>query len=260
MNVYVAGALWVLGVAAASVVVTILVHRFTHDSRNADDAVTGVFTIVAGLQAVLLAFVLISLFDTVSTVREDSHTEANGLTAVYWASDSLPAPAREQLQDLSRSYAATVVEREWPSMRVGEPAGGSGWELLERMRVAIDGAPAETDWQQERKSEAASQLWGVYEARQARLTAAGHAGVSTVVWLALIAGSVLSISLPYLFDVPKLLTHAMIVGTLAGTIALLMFAIYQLQNPFSGGAQVEPDAFSSAIDRMISGARDRRLG
>jgi hypothetical protein len=254
MNVYVAGAVWVLGVVAAAAVVTILVHRFTHDSRNANDAISGVFTIVAGLQAVLLAFVLISLFDMVSNVREDSHTEANGLTAVYWASDSLPAPAREQLQDLSRSYLTTVVDREWPSMREGEPIGGSGWELLERMRVTLDDAPAESQWQQERKSEAASQLWGVYEARQARLTAAGHAGVSTVVWLALIVGSVLSISLPYLFDVPKLITHAIIVSTLAGTIALLMFAIYQLQNPFSGGAQVEPDAFSAAIDRMIGRA------
>lgn len=255
MNVYVTGALWVLGVAAIAAAMTVLVHRFTKDTRDAGDAVTSVFTIVAGLQAVLLAFVLISLFDAVSTVREDSHTEANGLTAIYWASDSLPASARDQLQDLSRSYAATVVEREWPSMQAGEPVSGAGLELLERMRATIDRAPAESDWQQERRSEAASQLWGVYEARQARLTTAGNAGVSTVVWLALIVGSILSIALPYLFDVPKLLTHAMIVGTLAGTIALLMFAIYQLQNPFSGGAQIEPDAFSSAINRMIEPAK-----
>ncbi|SFB43719.1 Protein of unknown function [Amycolatopsis marina] len=251
MNVYVTGALWVLGVAAAAAAVTFLVHRFTRNSRNADEAVTGVFTIVAGLQAVLLAFVLISLFDAVSSVRDGSHTEANGLTAVYWASDSLPAPAREQLQDLSRSYVHTVVEQEWPSMREGEAVGGPGWDLLERMRSTIDGAATRTDWQQDRKAEAAGQLWGVYEARQARLTAAGNAGISTVVWLALVVGSILSVALPYLFDVPKLLTHALIVGTLAGTIALLMFAIYQLQNPFSGGAQVAPDAFSSAVDRMV---------
>jgi len=251
MNLYVVGAVWVLGVTAVAAVVTILVHRFSPGPRDANDAVTGVFTIVAGVQAVLLAFVLISLFDTVSSVEGDSHTEANALVAVYWASDSLPSPAREQIQELCRSYADTVVEQEWPSLQEGAPVAGTGWDLIERMRVAIDGAPAESDWQQQRKSEAASQLWAVYEARQARLTAAtGGTGVSTVVWLALIVGSILSISLPYLFDVSKLVTHMVIVGALAATIALLMFSIYQLQNPFSGGALVQPDAFSSAIDRM----------
>jgi hypothetical protein len=251
MNIYVAGAAWVLAVAALAAVVTILVHRLGHGDRNANDAVNGVFTIVAGLQAVLMAFVLISLFDTVSSVRDGSYAEANALVAVYWASDSLPAPSRDQIHELCRSYAKTVIDQEWSGMREGAPVGGPGWEQLERMRVAIDTAAADTDWQQERKSEAASQLWNVYEARQARLTSAGDAGISTVVWLALIIGSVLAISLPYLFDVPKVLTHALIVGTLAGTIALLMFSIYQLQNPFSGGARVEPDAFNSAVEQML---------
>jgi hypothetical protein len=248
MNIYVTGTAWVLGVAAVAAVATILVHRLSSSERNANDSITGVFTIVAGLQAVLMAFVLISLFDTARSITEDSYTEANALVAVHWASDSLPPPARDEIQELARSYARTVADQEWPSQREGAPVAGPGSDLLERMRVAIDGAPADGDWQQERKSEAASQLWAVYEARQARMNAAGDGGVTTVVWLVLVVGSVLSIALPYLFDVPKLITHMVIVGTLAATIALLMFSIYQLQNPFSG---VEPDAFDSAFEQML---------
>jgi hypothetical protein len=250
MSIYVAGALWVLGVAAAAAAATILVHRFSKGERSAGDALSGVFTIVAGVQAVLVAFVLISLFDMVSSVRNGSYTEANGLVGVHWASDSLPAPAKEQIQDQTRSYASTVIEQEWPSMREGAPVGGAGWDQLERIRVAIDTAATENDWQATRKSEAAGQLWRVYEARQARLTAAGNAGVSTVVWIALIVGSLLAMALPYLFDVPRLHVHMVVVGVFAGTIALLLFSIYQLQNPFSGGAQVEPDAFTSAVGQM----------
>lgn len=251
MNVYLAGALWVLGFAAVAAVVTILVHRHAPaEGRNGNEAVSGVFAIVGGLHAVLLAFVLISLFDTVSTVREGSHTEANALVAVYWAGDALPDPARTQIQDLARSYARTVIDQEWPSMREGERVDQAGWGILDRIRAAIDGAPAEEDWQQDRRAEAASQLWTVYEAREARLNAAGTGGVSAVVWIALIVGSVLSLSLPYLFDGPKLFTHMVIMVAMAGTVALLMFAIYQLQNPFSGGAQVEPDAFGAVIERF----------
>lgn len=254
MNVYVGGAGWVLGVAALAVAGTILFHRFRPaDASSGNDAIGTVFGLVGGLHAVVMAFVLISLFDTVSTVRDGAQSEANGLVAVYWASDSFSDPAKGQIQELSRTYARTVIDQEWPSMREGDPVAGPGWSLLDRIRAAIAAAPTESDWQIDRKTEAASQLWGVYEARQARLTAAGDSGVSTVVWIALIVGSILSISLPYLFDGPKVITHAILMAALAGTIALLLFAIYQLQNPFSGGAQVGPDAFNSVIERF--GAR-----
>jgi hypothetical protein len=251
MNLYLSGLIWVVGMAGAAGIGTILVHRYSSaEARSSNDAVSTVFSIVGGLHAVLMAFVLISLFDMVSTVRDGSHSEANSLVAVHWAADSLPEPARGQIQDLSKSYARTVIDQEWPKMRDGEAVSGPGWTILDRLRAAIDGAAAGSDWEQARKTEAASQLWNIYQARQARLTAAGSGGVSTVVWLALLVGSIMSISLPYLLDVRKVTTHIVLMSALAGAIALLLFAIYQLQNPFSGGAQVGPDAFNSVIDRF----------
>jgi hypothetical protein len=251
MNLYLSGILWVLGVAAAAAFVAFLVHRYTSgEGRSSNDAVGQVFTIVGGLNAVLMAFVLISLFDSVSTVRDGAYNEANSVVAIYWAGDALPEPARGEIKDLSRSYVRAVIDQEWPSMRDGQSIGGPGWALLDRLRTSIDRAPAESSWQEGRKSEAAGQLWNVYQARQTRLTSAGSDGVSTVVWLALLVGGVLTVALPYLLDGPNLLTRIIIISALAGTLALLMFAIYQLQNPFSGGARVEPDAFTSILDRF----------
>ena len=257
MNVYVGGALWVAGIAAAAAAGTILVRRHTaQEGRSGNEAIGTVFALVGGLHAVVLAFVLISLYDTVSTVRDGSYTEANNLVAVYWAGDTLPEPARGQIQDLARSYRRTVIDQEWPDMRAGTPVTGPGSVLLDRLRAAINAAPAGDDWQRDRRTEANNRLWGVFQARQARLAAAEHNGVSTVVWIALIVGSILSISLAYLFDGPRLLTHMIMMASLAGTIALLLYAIYRLQNPFSAGALVAPDAFISIIDRFAVG----RLG
>ena len=253
MSLYVSGIIWVAGVAVLAAVGTILIHRFTRaDLRSSNDALGQVFTIVGGLHAVLVAFVLISLFDGVSSARESAQTEANSLVAVYWAADSLPDPARGQIQDLAKNYARTVIDQEWSKMTESEAVPGTGWTILDRLRAAIDGAPADGDWQSARKTEAASQLWNIYQSRQARLTSAGSNGVSTVVWIALIVGTFMSIGLAYLLDVQRLATHLILVSTLAAAIALLLFAIYQLQNPFSGGARINPDAFRSAIDRFTS--------
>ena len=137
-------------------------------------------------------------------------------------------------------------------MREGGPVGRQGWTVLERIRTAIDGAPAEGDWQQARKTEAASQLWNVYQARQVRLNSAGS-GVSAVVWFAILVGSVMSIGLMFMFGGPGVYSYAVIVSMLSGAIALLLFAIYQLQNPFSGGANIGPDAFVAALSRLSRG-------
>jgi hypothetical protein len=253
MNIYVTGAIFVLGVGIVAAFVTIPVRRYSpKEGRSGNEALGTVFAIVGGLSAVILAFVLISLFDSVATARDGSYTEANSLVAVYWAAGSLPEPQRGQIQETSRTYARTVIDQEWPAMRGGSAINDGGWALLDKIRASIDAAQTDSDWQNDRKTEAASQLWNVYQARQARLTAAGSSGVSAVVWIALVAGSILSLALPYLFDGPKLGTHMTIMFSLAATIALLMFAIYQLQNPFSGGARVEPTAFTSIIDRLVT--------
>jgi hypothetical protein len=252
VNIYLSGLIWILGAACIVVLGVVLVHRFRpeHGVEGHNEAVGHVFVLVGGLQAVLVAFVLISLFDSVSTVREGSYTEANALVAIDWASDSLPEPSRTKIQQLTSSYTHSVINNEWPSMREAAQVNGAGWDQLSQLRAAIADAQVEEDWAVDRKIEAANQLWTVFQARQTRLDISGGTGVSTVVWFALVLGSLISVSLAYLFRGTGLLTHAVIVGTLAATITLLMFAIYQLQNPFSGGAHIDPIAFQSALDRL----------
>lgn len=251
MNIYVTGTIWVLGAAVLTGVIAFLVRRQRVDEdRDQDTSMAStVFTLVGGLHAVLLVFVLIALFDATSTAEDDAVREADGLVAISWAGDSLPEPARTRIHELCQSYAATVVEQEWPRMREGEQVEGDGWAKLDDLRLAIEQVPPADDWQQDRKAEAANQLWEVYQARQDRLNAIGS-GVSTVVWFALILGSLMSMALPYLFGATKLRAYVVTVSILGATIALLLFAIFQLQNPFSGGASVEPEAFEAALDRL----------
>ena len=254
MNIYVSGAIWVFGSALVFVAVAYLLHRrnpATNRSSNNDSA-SNVFTIVGGLQAVLIAFVLISLFDNVSTVSTDSFTEANGIVAVYWDADSLPAPAKTRIQQLCLDYTNTVINTEWSQLAGGATAvTGPGWQQLQSLHAAITDAAVSNDdnWRLNEKTDAANQLWQVFQARQSRLDAASG-GVSLVVWLAMVVGSLLTLALAYLFGGAKLVPHMIMVGVLAGTIALLLFAVYQMQDPFTGGAAVGPDAFTSALNRL----------
>lgn len=244
------GVLWVGAVAGVAAVVALLSRRLAGERQEQDNTANStVFTLVGGLHAVLLVFVLIALFDSTNTAQDDSYREANSLVAVSWAGEALPEPARSRIQDLTRQYARTVIEQEWPQMRDGQQVDNTGWAQLDDMLLAVQQAETTDDWQQQQRGEAAARLWEVYQARQDRLNASGD-GVSLIVWFALIAGSLVAVTLPYLFSGTTLGTHIVVTASMAATIALLLFAIYQLQNPFSGGAQVDPDAFQAALDRL----------
>lgn len=253
MNIYLAGVLWVLGAAAVAGIAAYVIRRIGETDGIVDnnEAAGQVFTIVGGLHAVLIAFVLISLFDAARVAEDDAFQEADGLVAAYWATESLGEPVRSQMHDLAVSYATRVVEQEWPTMQADSgDVGDDGWSELEQMRSAVAKAPVSEFWQNDQKTEAVGKLWQVYEARQARLDAASSDSVKTVVWFAMIAGSLMSISLPLVFGGPRPRVHIFIVSVLAGTLALLLFATAQLQNPYGGGAAIEPEAFEAAIARL----------
>lgn len=252
MSTYLAGLLWVGGAALVTAALTYVIRRYSDpETRDANsEASNQIFTIVAGLHAVLLAFVLIALFDAVADAEDSAYREADGLVAATWAGDAISPTVGEEVRTLSRSYVTTVIDDEWPAMRRGEEVSDTGWEQLDRLRRVVAQAPAEDSWQIDRKTEAATKLWDVYEARQARLDAAGG-GVSAVMWFVLCIGTVLAVFLPLLFGGgPKRRTHIIVTATLAATLTLLLYATYQLQNPFAGGADVAPDAFQAAIARF----------
>lgn len=252
MNIYVSGLLWVSGAALAAAVVAYLIRRIgaTEGTVENNEAAGQVFTLVGGLQAVLVAFVLISLFDGASAAEDGSYTEADSLVAAVWASESLSEEARADITAQTRSYVDTVVNEEWPRMRSGEGVSDRGWDELSELRRLVAAAPAGDEWSIDQKTEASQQLWAAYQARQDRLNTATGGGVNSVVWFAMVAGAVMSLALPLLFGGPKPVTHILIVSTLAATMTLLLFATQQLQNPYSGGAEVEPTAFVSALDRL----------
>lgn len=248
MNVYLIGLLWVVGAAGVAVLLMVAIRRFiSHEHRHAgDEAANRVFTVVAGLEAVLAAFVLIDVYTAVDTARTDSYHEADSLVAVYWDADLLPATPKDQIQQLIRQYTATVVNEEWPAMRDGDPVAETGKAQLDRIHDAIAAVVPDTQPEEDRQTQISNDLTTVYSDRQERLDAADTT-VSSIVWLALIVGAVLSIGLTCLFGGQKIRTHLIIAATLAGTLAALLYATYELQNPFGGSVQVSAEAFSSAL-------------
>ncbi|MFD2422509.1 bestrophin-like domain [Amycolatopsis pigmentata] len=256
MNVYVSGFLWVVCAVIAGALIAYSVRRYGLDEgrRDNNDAAGQAFTIIGGLHAVVVAFVLISLFDAAVQARERANVEARSLVAATWAANSLPGSVPGQVRELAKDYARTVVRQEWPHMQQGTEIPGEGWALLDQMRTTVESAvpvvQPGNDWMVRRKVEAQADLVEVYQIRQARLNAVKDNQVGSVLWFVLAVGSLIFVLLPNLFGGTKPITHIIIVSALAAATALLCFAIYQLQNPYGGGTKTGPEPFNQAIERL----------
>jgi hypothetical protein len=72
----------------------------------------------------------------------------------------------------------------------------------------------------------------------------------TVLWVVLIVGGIVTVGFAYLFGMENSWAHALMVGSLAGVIALVLFTIAAMDHPFSGGARVGPEAFELVLKRF----------
>src|SRR5215217_1320185 len=97
---------------------------------------------VAGvIYAVLLALVVIAVFEEFQAANETVEQEANAVAEIFWLGNRLPEPEGTHIQELCRSYAEEVVHKEWPLMEQGQAplmtqtqGTPTGWTLIDDIR------------------------------------------------------------------------------------------------------------------------------
>ena len=72
-------------------------------------------------------------------------------------------------------------------------------------------------------------------------------GIPGILWLGLIAGAVLTVTFAYGFGVERGQSHAIMLATLAASVALLLFLISSLNYAFRGSVRVEPEPFQLVL-------------
>src|SRR5919112_5262759 len=134
------GVLVVIGVCLAAVAGLELVQRLVPaEKRQEHNDVAGFLYAVVGVTyAVLLALLVIAVWEQYQRALETVEGEADSVADIAWLAHQLPETERYQLQELARFYAQEVVDEEWPLMEQGiegERGTPEGWDLIDDMRT-----------------------------------------------------------------------------------------------------------------------------
>ena len=229
-------------------------------SRQPHNDVAGfIYAALGVIYAVLLALVVIAVWEEHAAASDTVEQEANAAADIFWLADGLPEPRGTHVQELVRSYAEEVAHREWPLMEQGraplmtqERGTPAGWTIIDEIRQDIQGFEPRTKAEEQLYAEGLDQVDTLSDARRMRLVAAEE-GVPGVLWAVLIFGGIAAVGFTYLFDLENTWAHRLMVVTLAAVIGLVLFTIGALEYPFSGGARIGTGAFELILERFETG-------
>jgi Protein of unknown function (DUF4239) len=242
-----AGVVIVLGSALAGVAGLMAVVRWVPEARrDGDNDVKGVFFgAVAVLYAVLLAFVVVSVWSDFSDAGKATQAEATRASALLRDATAFPADDRTRVRRRVLEYVQLVAEDEWKTLASGRPspvairAYDALWSEYATLRPT--GEQAETMYR-----ESIARLNELGENRELRVIAS-RATVPTPMWILLIAGAVLCVTFAYLFRMESLATHAISVGAIAALVGFVLFLIFAMQRPYAGDVQISADPFRHVL-------------
>jgi Protein of unknown function (DUF4239) len=203
------------------------------------------------LYAVLLAFVVVVVWQQFNATDIRVHREADELSNLYRAAQVFPNPVQEGILGAVHSYAKAVIEEEWSDMGRGVE-NSTAWQaynhLWQIIRTLEPHSPAEINWH----ATMLQTLTTLSNYRRDRL-ADSRAVLPPVLWVVLLSGGVINLGYTYLFGVRSLLAHLIITMALTAMTALLLLVILILDHPFAGSFRVEPEPFVRVLRREDQG-------
>jgi hypothetical protein len=216
--------------------------------KEHNDVAGFIYAVLGVIYAVLIALVVIAVWEDFAAARDTVERESSELDDVFGLAHALPEPEGRQLQELARSYARVVVDEEWALMAQARTSPRA-WELLDEMTLHVENVEVRTKAEQVLYGEALDRINELADARNARLVEAGE-GIPFVLWGVLAVGGILVVGFAYLFGLENTLVHNLMVGALALLISSVLFSIGVLEYPFSGDVRVSPEAFELVLERF----------
>jgi hypothetical protein len=226
-------------------------------SRQRHNDVAGfIYAPLGVIYAVLIALVVIAVWEEYDAASETVEQEANALAEIAWLGNRLSEPEGTHIQELARSYAEVVSHKEWPLMEQGEAplmtqtqGTPAGWPIIDEIRANLQEIKPHTPADEQLYAEGLDQIQRLADARRMRLVAAEE-GIPAVLWAVLIFGGIAAVGFTYLFGLENTWAHRLMVFTLAAVIGLVLFTIGALEHPFSGGARIGTEAFDLILERF----------
>jgi hypothetical protein len=211
-----------------------------------------VYAVLGVIYAVILGQVVIAVWDDYQGARAVADDEANAVLNLARLAQVWPDDDRLQVEDALSAYAGHVVDVEWPAMAAGEFDESLHTVLIHNLWQTVTRAGARAGNRDPTYGAALQQLDALDEARRSRVLY-GEDRLPQAMTVTLIIGAIVIVGFSYLFAIDDGWIHALMTGSLATLVGLLLLVNYQLERPYAGVSAIEPTAMALVRTEIDAG-------
>jgi hypothetical protein len=204
--------------------------------------------VLGAIYAVLLAFVVVVMWDQYGDARANVEQEANQLIDLSHLAQGFADPSRQRLLSTMRVYAESAINDEWPAMAEGDSSPRTQAALDDVWRAYLEIDP-QTNRENALYEESLSHLNEMSASRRLRLYASRD-DLPIVIRILLWGGGLITIAFTYFFGVRSVRSQALMTAALVGVISFILFLIIALDNPFHGYVRVPPEPLRQTLERF----------
>ena len=247
--------LWLIGLIVTVIVVGYAVGlmlrtrcQFGADRLKENNEVAGFkYAVVGVLYAVLLAFVVIAVWEDYSQTEDSVRNESKAAIDLYHVALALPEKGAE-IQKAIRKYTQSVYDNSWDAMAVGGRSERVARDLAALNRSILDQEPNNSK-EQLLFQHALELLTSITDNRNERLESA-NGSVPGVLWFVLLVGGLITLGYPAFFASSNIYAQVLMTGSLAALLALTLFLGLAFDFPFTGDPHISKAPFADALLQM----------
>ena len=206
-----------------------------------------IYAVIGVVYAVLLGFTAIIVWEQYDKAQAVVEQEANELADLHRDAQTFPDDVRRELETRLRTYARSVVEKEWPAM-VERKSSPEAWEAYNQLWRTYHLFQPENEHEKIWYAQSLTRMNQLGDQRRLRLLSSRSEGVPGVMWVVLLGAGVVTIGFSFFFGTRNSTAQVLMTAGLAMTIALVLLSILAMQHPFAGITRVEPDAFNQFLE------------
>ena len=203
------------------------------------------FATIGVLYAVLLAFVVIVVWERFDQADSEVAQEASAAATVYLLTGGIDATHGAAVRKATTDYLTAAITKDWPAMEQESDSPAVTKALHDIYREVLKFHSFDAD-EGVVIAEILRQVDRISAARRERLVMADGI-VPGIIWLVLFGGAVITIGFTFFFGTENLRAQVLMTGALSVLIFAGLFTIVAIDHPFAGTVKVEPEALATVL-------------
>ncbi|HEY5837479.1 MAG TPA: hypothetical protein VIT19_00495 [Pyrinomonadaceae bacterium] len=224
--------------------------RFRYDAE-VNDAVSGSVQVIGVFYGITVGLIAVGVWNSHSSSAELVSKEAASIGAMHRDLGGYPSPIKEELRAKLRDYTVFLINDAWPAQKTGQGLFvNRGTAVLDEFQASLFAFQPANPAQQALHSETLRAYNILIDYRRLRIDAVNQ-GLSGVMWAVIWVGAVISIGVAYLFHIEDPKIHFILIGLMAGFLAVVLFMIIVNDRPFYGYVSLTADPYKIILDRVL---------